>query len=153
MNLGSLRNELMMPSNTFPPEVDEDLEEMMILGTTPNWGTIPSEMQSSPPRSATAGTNSITGRPPPAFKMHCGSSGNNLLHNIFRGGTTHGSSRFSNGGCGPHFDGDEEYDGDMMGMSPDVSNMVVSPGISNPGFQAFLQRQGQGAPAEAAEGH
>jgi len=116
-NLGSLKNELMLPPMFRNTDLDDDdLDDMMMLGTTPNFGITPGDRNG---RSSAA--NAVrTGTTPPSGMFV---RDNGSLGDIFNSGTL----------------GDD--DDDLMGMSPDLPSLIRSPNIASPGFSEFMRQQ------------
>lgn len=120
--IGSMKNDLMLPPQFLDePGADDELDEMMMLGTTPNFGTTPSDFFQSPPKSCSLGKN--------AFAKGIFANERNLpaVNDI---GDSSGV-------------GNEISDDDLMGMSPDLPSMIISPGLSSSGFQDFISQQFQ----------
>ncbi len=109
---------------------DEDLDEMMILGATPNFGSTPNEwaLQRSP----------AAGGLPSHMKMAAAAlgAGSFNVHQFTAPGSMPSVPEVPGG-----VDDDDEDEGDLMGMSPDLPSMMISPGINSPGFKEFIHQQ------------
>jgi hypothetical protein len=119
------------PPPAVGDEEDEDLDEMMILGATPNFGSTPSEwaLQRSP----------AAGGLPSHMKMAAAALGSGTFNgNHFSAPGSMPSVPEMPGGVD---DEEEEEEGDLMGMSPDLPSMMISPDINSPGFKQFIHQQ------------
>lgn len=118
--IGSMKNDLMLPRQFLDdPNADDELDEMMMLGTTPNFGTTPSDFFQSPPTSSQF------------------SNKNTFAKGIFANDRSLISDLGDGSGIG------NLSDDDLMGMSPDLPSMIISPGLSGSGFQDFIAQQFQ----------
>ncbi|GAX73078.1 hypothetical protein CEUSTIGMA_g531.t1 [Chlamydomonas eustigma] len=127
-NLGSLKNDLLLPPNykNAEDEGDELDDDLMLLGTTPNIG------------SATVGMSAV------AQAGHT-TSVVRLSSAAFARG-----SGVSDAMCGLGRVLDEEDD--LMGMSPDLPSMIRSP-MSSTGFTDFLKNTFVGPSSVNGGGH
>lgn len=132
-NMGSLKNELLMP----PSFNDDDLEEMMILGTTPNFGSTPSEFFASPPRGGAIGPSTLRN----AYNTKAITEPSNLAAG--KPNLTALKQEEEEDDDDEDDDEDSEDEAEIMGMSPDPPSLMISPGINSPGFQEFMQQQFQ----------
>lgn len=95
------------------PDLDDDLDEMMILGATPNFGSTPSD-------------RFFNGPAPGGSKSASGAAANTSL--------------FERQSMNPSVQGDADEIDDIMGMSPDLPSMIRSPNMASPGFENFLKQ-------------
>ena len=132
-NLGSLKNDLLIPSGFankgHDTDNDDPLDDLMLLGTTPNLGSTPTFNQRGAVRGA--GTSgALPGTSGPGTSV--GGLFSNGVSELLRG--LH------------HHDDDDE----LMGMSPDIPSMIRSPDISSPGFDDFMRKAFATGPVASA---
>lgn len=125
-NIGSLRNELILPPGFKGDDLDDDDLDDLMLGTTPNLGSTPGGVVGRPivsgsnaavrPGAATAASSMA------ATNTTAGFSNNSHINDVLLGRT---------------FPDDDD---ELMGMSPDIPSMIRSPNVGSGGFGEFMRK-------------